>query len=100
MTMDTPTSIADDAVKSYPVFSDYMRATSGPGWSLGSPAASGATVLDQASFDAAQRIWAEGHPAYRLACTLPAGERRTFICDAVLRQLGVRNRPTRQSRTG
>lgn len=97
--MDTPTSIEGDAVAQYPVFADYMRTTYGPGWSLGGRQAPGAIVLDQASFEAALRAWAEGHPAYRLAHALPAGDARAFVCDAVLRQLGVRNVPPRQNRS-
>jgi hypothetical protein len=93
--LDTPNSTEGDAMTQYPAFADYMRNAYGPGWSLGGRAAPGATVLNSARYEAALLVWAEGHPAYRLACTLPPGEARAFVCDAVLQRLGVRNLPAR-----
>ncbi|MCP3730362.1 hypothetical protein M9978_07960 [Sphingomonas sp. MG17] len=75
----------------YPSFVDHMRQSHGPNWTVGRRAPPGAVALSQTAFDEAMRGWAIDHPAYRLVLTLPDCEERAFICDAVLRQLGVRS---------
>lgn len=79
-------------MKGYPSFSEHLRARYGRNWCVAQRASRKTvrydTVIHPKRYKKERLAWIAGHPVFQYADSLPAGEEKDFIMQAVVDRLG------------
>ena len=77
----------------YPTFLEFIRARYGENWCIAHRLTARLrskgyeVAVHPATYEKLRLEWANGHPAFLLALSLPDSDEKWFICKAVLREL-------------